>query len=167
MNVAEDADGNVEAGIITITLGTTAVFYNGLDPFTITANIMDKDSTGIDISTSAVTATEGGSNGTYNVKRNTEPTHDVTVTVTESSDQISVDKTSLTFTMANWNSAQVVTITAVNDDVDENNETATITHSASSTNTDYTISSVGDVTVTVVDNDTRGLILSRTSFTLS
>ena len=100
----------------------------------------------------------------------TAPTGDVTIAVTETSDDISLSATTLTFGTATWSTAQIVTVTAVDDAIDEAEETATITHSvsASADTTDYpTTMTVASVGVTVTDNDTRGVSVSKTSATVS
>ena len=64
----------------------------------------------------------------------------------------------LTFNPSTWNTAQTVTVTGVDDKVDQSgNRTATISHSATSSDAQYnniSISSVtATVTATVVDDD--------------
>ena len=63
------------------------------------------------------------------------------------------DPPTLTFTTQNWETAQTVTVTAV-DDADLTNDSVTLTHSATSTDADYNAIAIAGVTVTVNDNDT-------------
>ena len=62
---------------------------------------------------------------------------------------------SLTFDADDWNTAQTVTVTAVDDDLDNagNARTATITHTVSASGTDYASVTADPVTVTVTDDD--------------
>ena len=127
---------------------------------------------GVTVSESTVSVTEGGTTDTYTVVLDTAPTGDVTIAVTETSDDISLSATTLTFGTATWSTAQIVTVTAVDDTIDEAEETATITHSvsASADTTDYpTTMTVDSVSVTVTDNDaaTPGVTVSKTSVTVS
>ena len=111
---------------------------------------------GVTISESALAVTEGGATDTYTVVLDTAPTGDVTIAVTETSPDISLSATTLTFGTANWSNAQTVTVTAVDDSITESEETVTITHSVSATadTTDYpTTLTVDSVSVTVTDND--------------
>jgi hypothetical protein len=62
--------------------------------------------------------TEGGATDTYTVVLNSAPTGDVTITL-NSGTQLSTNVPTLTFTAGNWNVAQTVTVTAVNDTVGE------------------------------------------------
>ena len=68
----------------------------------------------------------------------------------------------LTFTTTNWNQAQTITVTGVDDDIDNTGDarTVTIAHAASSTDSTYTIANAGEVSVTVTDDDTAGLVFS-------
>ena len=73
---------------------------------------------------------------------------------------------SLTFTTTNWNvrvSTQTVTVTA-GQDPDAANDMATLTHNPSGA--DYDSVSNASLTVTVTDDDTRGVTVSRTSLTI-
>ena len=108
---------------------------------------------GVTVSPTAVTATEGGATGSYTVVLDTQPSGTVTVTVGDTSDDISASPTTLTFTTVDWNTAQTVTVTADDDNVAEGEETATLTHTVTSTDSDYDGVTVVDVTVTVTDND--------------
>lgn len=60
----------------------------------------------------------------------------------------------LTFTPQNWNVPQVVTVSAVDDNVFEASpQTGTVTHSADSDDQNYDGIAVADVTATIEDND--------------
>ena len=71
-----------------------------------------------------------------------------------------VSPASLTFTSANWNTAQPVTVTGVDDSTDGDRST-TITHTASGG--DYGSVSVPDVSVTLTDDDTVGVTVTQTA----
>ena len=85
----------------------------------------DDDTAGITVSpTSGLTTTETGGSGTFTVVLTTEPTADVTIGLT--SDDVTegtVAPASLTFTAANWNTPQTVTVTGVDDVVDDGDQT--------------------------------------------
>ena len=103
-----------------------------------------------------------GATTTYTLVLDGQPAGAVTVTPTsEDSDAIAVSPASLTFTTANWDTAQTVTVAGVQDD-DSHAETVTISHSVSG-NDGATAADV--VTVTVSDDD-PGVILSSTTLTV-
>lgn len=104
--------------------------------------------------------TEGGATDTVEIKLNGAPASDVFVTLASNpSHQLSFSATSmvngaLTFTPHNWDTAQVVTVTATNDTMAEANGTATIVSTVVSGDSRYNNYVVNDVNVTVTDNDT-------------
>ena len=99
-----------------------------------------------------LTLTEGdAAGGSYEVVLATEPSAEVTVTVTvPNGTDVSVNKTSLTFTTMNWSVAQTVTVTAAHD-ADVVDDTVTISHS--SAGGDYEGLTVSSVAVTVDDDE--------------
>jgi len=100
----------------------------------------------------STSVTEGGATDTLNVALNTQPTANVTVTVGGDAD-ITPSPTTLTFTPQNWNAAQTVTVTAVNDTTVEATETHNLTFTTASSQAAYNGLSVAPQTVTVIDND--------------
>ena len=97
----------------------------------------------------------------YTVKLATLPKGTVTVSVTSSdTDEATVNKSSLSFTTSNWDTAQTVTISGVQDD-DAWDESLHITHEASGAS-DYSGISE-DLDVDVDDDDEAGLVFSRSS----
>ena len=103
-------------------------------PAGVTLTITDDDTADIVLSSMSLTVTEGGSSD-YTVRLATEPTVDVTVTI---SGHAGTDLTlagtrlngdALIFTPDNWNSLRTVTV-AAGHDLDGVNDDATLTHTA-------------------------------------
>ncbi len=111
---------------------------------------------------------DGTATGSFDVKLSAKPTAAVTVSVTKatgsSGDVTLTSGNSLSFTTDNWNTAQTVTVGVAND-LDGEDETATINLTAGGA-AEYAALSVGAVTVSVDDNDTKGLTFSPTSLDL-
>ena len=162
MTVTAD-DDSIAEGEETATLTHSVSDYGTVTTAdSVTVTIADNDTAGVTVSPTAVTATEGGATGSYTVALDTQPTGTVTVTVGDTSDDIAASPETLTFTTANWNTAQTVTVTADDDSIAEGEETATLTHSVS----DYgTVTTADSVTVTIADNDTAGVTVSPTAVT--
>ena len=100
---------------------------------------------------------------TYTVKLATEPSADVTVTVTgHAGSDLTLDKATLTFTASTWGTAQTVTVTAGEDD-DAVDDEVTLAHTASGG--DYG-SVTEDLPVTVADDDTVGLVVAPDAVTV-
>ncbi len=109
------------------------------------------------VTPATLTIPENGGRATYNVKLSAPPSAGVTVTLTSAPPNVvRVSERALTFTPENWNTEQTVTVTGVNDDIDNlgNKRVAAIIHRAS----DGQI--LGSVEVTVTDNDDRGVTFS-------
>ncbi len=134
----------------------------------IPSNIDSATTAGVTISETSLTVTEEDTTGdTYTVVLNTQPTANVTVTVAgHSGTEVTPTPASLTFTTTNWSTAQTVTVTAATD-TDTTNDMVTLTHSAASTDPDYSGITIGSVVVTVEDNDTDGVTISETSLTVT
>ena len=81
------------------------------------ATIVDDDTAGIAVDPTELTIVEGDSTGaSYEVELESEPTGEVTVSVTVPSGAgVSVDETSLRFTAATWNTPKTVVVTAPQD----------------------------------------------------
>ena len=106
------------------------------------------------LSPTSLDVPEQGS-ASYTVKLATLPTADVTVSIGGTSGtDLSLNRTSLTFTMSNWSTAQSVSVSASRDP-DATHDSATLTHTASGG--DYgTVSA--DLPVTVTDTTRMRLV---------
>ena len=118
------------------------------------------------------TVTEGGDGTTYTVQLTSAPTSDVTVTVTGDG-QVLLDGSaswSHTFSSADWNLPVTIHLTALDDSVREGLRTSvlhTVVTSADTTDGPgrFDGTSVRDVEVRVVDNDTAGVLIQQTGGT--
>ena len=156
--VIDDAeDEQEETFAVRLSGPWNATLSGGDAELTGTATIVDDDTRGIAVNPAALGVAEGAS-ASYTVALTSRPTGPVTVTVggTDGTD-LSVTENTLTFSTTNWNTAQTVEVTAGQDD-DAVEDTATLTHGASGG--DYN-SVTKDLPVTVTDNDTPGLVLSK------
>ena len=139
------------ADVGTVSVKVTARDGNG-GSVSDTFDIVVSAAAGVTVSKSALTVTEEDTTGnTYTVVLDTLPTANVTVTVAgHGGTDVTLTPSILTFTTANWNLAQTVTVKAGND-TDTTNDTVTLTHSAASTDSNYGGITIGSVVVTVAD----------------
>lgn len=100
----------------------------------------------------STSVTEGGNSDSYTLVLNSQPTASVTVALNPSS-QISLSQDSVTFTPDNWDVPQSVTVNAVNDSEQEGTQTATVSHSVSSSDSAYNNLAVANLSVTVADDE--------------
>ncbi|MBI5056776.1 MAG: hypothetical protein HZB61_09200 [Nitrospirae bacterium] len=105
--------------------------------------------------TSGLATTEAGGRATFTVKLNSRPTANVTIGISSSdTTEGRVSPASLTFTSANWNTAQTVTVRGVNDYITDGDIAySIITAAAVSADVNYNGMNAANVSVTNKDND--------------
>ena len=136
--------------------------YDGVANATLTATEVENDAGIILSPADRIDVPEGGT-ATYTVKLSTQPSADVTISISRATDDGSDEDitvtgpTSLTFTPSNWNAARTVTLAAAQDD-DINEWVATIKHTASSTDADYNGKTAN--LIAKEDEDDAGIVLN-------
>ncbi len=149
-------DGIVEGAhtcAITITPRSSTAGYNLIAVPNVVINVTDNDFLGVTLSESggSTDVTEGGNTDTYDVFLNSQPQLNVTVNIVPNA-QVTTNVSMLTFTPANWNAPQTVTVTAVDDGVQEGTHTGVVSHNITSTDPGYAGFAVADVAVNITDN---------------
>ncbi|HUQ04275.1 MAG TPA: hypothetical protein VM261_17370 [Kofleriaceae bacterium] len=146
-----DADGVDD----TVTVNATAT---GATAAAIAVTVQDDDVLGIETSTTTVTVGEAGT-ASFNVRLSAMPLADTTVMVMSSDvTAATAAPAMLTFTTANYNIFQPVTLTGVGDaDAVNDNINVTLTATGLTTRT---------VTTTVNDDDTQDILLTSTTLTV-
>src|SRR5439155_1605444 len=114
---------------------------------------------------SGLVTSETGGTASFDVVLTAQPTANVVISIASSNTaEGTVSTSSLTFTSANWNTPQTVTVTGVDDLVDDGDVGYTIvTAAATSTDGNYNGVNPSDVSVTNIDNDTAGITVNPTS----
>lgn len=147
--------------------------YTGEDPCDITASLEDDEGPGIRVSNINQIMEEPGvatpNSGTFRVVLRTAPTANVTIGINDTFDAINANNregnaspTSLTFTTANWNIEQLVTVTSNDDlEVDGLKIYAIRTNPAVSSDTDYNGIKPRDVVVYNRDQSVPGYAYER------
>ncbi len=130
--------------------------YSAIPVEAVAAAIEDNDSAGVTVTPTEVLVSENGLTDQYAVVLDSAPTAPVTVEIF-ADDQVQADAVALTFDRESWNEPQAVTVSAVNDGI---NETApgqlhsgVIRHTTVSDDEKYADNTVESVTVSVFDND--------------
>lgn len=159
------ADGNQSYTIVTAAASSSDLNYNGLNPSDVTVTNVDNDSAGFTLTAVSGNTTEAGGSATFTIKLNSEPTANVTVSLSSSdTTEGTVSPSSITFTSANWDSPQTVTVTGVDDAVPDGNQTySVVTAPASSSDTRYNTMDPPNVTVVNTDDDSAGITVSAIS----
>jgi len=172
--IDEDGDGNLtpHTGRVAHLVSSADPKYSALaniDP--VLATIRDNDTAGVLVAPKRLDLSEQPATlnhrGPYNVRLTSEPVAPVTITIAGDA-QVTVSPTSLTFTAGNWNVDQTVTVTAIDDAVDElNPHGAETNHRVTSADPNYNNFPVGPVLITIADDDVSGVLIAPTSLNLS
>ena len=149
--VLAPVDDAVDESDETVLVAGTAA---GLAAPAVVVTITDDDERGVAVMPTALTVPEGGS-GAYEVSLASQPTSNVTVTVVSDDSEVTVDRSSLTFTASSWSTAQTVTVSARDDELVEDDATARLIHAVSGDG--YGSVAVDAVTVTVPGHEVDGM----------
>jgi large repetitive protein len=126
------------------TPGFTLMLLSGIDP---------KDS-------NKLLTSEGGTTATFSLALNSRPLDTVVIALSSSQPgEATVTPSSLTFTQDNWQSPHVVSVTGLNDDIEDGSPVFYIrTGTATSTDLSYVLDPA-DVQVTNQDDDSAGVVV--------
>ena len=147
--IGSSASGATTFEQVNLSPADTTAFLNGSTGFTIkqvaSGVQITESGTGTDVS-------EAGQTDTYSVVLTTAPSSDVTIAISAGA-QVSTQPTSLTFTPANWHTAQTITIFAIDDTIEESQHFGRIEHSVSSIDGRFTSEPLPVIEVSIEDND--------------
>ena len=159
-------DGNVDYQINLDISGSSDQNYAGLDlqPVTVTNNDAG-ETVGITFSTlGGLSTTEAGGTATFTVQLTAQPTSNVTLGLSSSdTTEGTVSPSSIIFTPTDFNQPRTVTVTGVNDLIDDGNVTYNVVTAALVTNDPTYKFNPQDVIVTNLDDDARGITVTPTS----
>ena len=160
VTASHDADAVNDPATLTHTAKGGA--YQGVTE-KVAVTVDDDEETRVELSVESLGPVEEGATQSYTVKLSSEPTATTTVEIGGHEDaSVALDKSALTFTAANWDIPQTVTVTANGDDnaVDER---VTLVHTANGG--DYVDVTKG-LTFTVTDDEETNVLVSRTEISL-
>ena len=131
-------------------------------PQQVSVVINDDDTAGFTLSTTGVSVNESGTTSqNVTVVLNTKPSGNVVLDLTHNDpSEASISPSSLTFTTGNWNTAKSLTVTALNELIDDGNVTSTVTvaiNTGDTADAKYDILGSQNVAVITVDDDTSTL----------
>lgn len=156
LSVADDpiAQGTQMLSVSHAVTSTDVAYDNFVVPdVSVTAN--DNDSAGVTVTGAPLLLEEGGITDTLTLLLTSEPLGNVTVTLTADA-QLQLSQAAVVFTSANWDTPVEVLVTAVDDDVREDDHASLLTLSVASADGTYNGLSLSAVSVAITDNDTGG-----------
>jgi alpha-tubulin suppressor-like RCC1 family protein len=111
---------------------------------------------------SVTMTTEKGATATFAVVLGSQPSADVTLAIASSdTNEAVVDKASVVFTKSNWDQAQTITVTGVDDDVVDGDKDVTITIAKpASSDAGYAALAGSTVVLKNMDDDTAGIAVA-------
>ena len=162
-------DDDIVEGDHTSTILLTAVStdenYNEIPIGAVIANITDNDATVlVNEPVIGLQIEEGGASDSFSLALSSQPDADVTIEIAPDDEAIA-EPTTIVFTPANFNTPQIITISAVNDTDIEGPHTSTISFNAISADSNYDGISIPSVTADVVDNDPAEVVVTQTNGT--
>lgn len=122
----------------------------------VTVSVIDNDTANILVTgAEALAVSEDGLTDVVTFVLGSEPTANVTVTLTPDA-QLQLSQSVIIFTSANWDQPVNITISAVDDDQQENDHAGTVDVTVSSADTGYNGFVLADLQVAISDNDQGG-----------
>jgi len=154
-------DVNPRSALILHTASSGDPNYNGISVASISASITDVDEGGLLVYKTGggdVTISEDGATDSYMMQLTSVPSSNVTVTLTSTDGQATTSAYIYTFTPSTWNTPQSVTVSAVDDALEEGSHTGSILHTLSSSDSNFN-GKTANMSVTITDNDAAGLTI--------
>lgn len=155
-----NVDGDVNYLITTANAVSNDPKYNGVNPVDVSVTNRDNDTQTLTLSLAAASISEGAGPAatTATLSRNTDPTNELSVTLTSSDLSEATVPTSVTIPAGQ--SSVTFSVSAVDDAILDGTQSETVTASA-------TGHANGSRTLLVTDNDVAGLTVSGTNTTLT
>jgi hypothetical protein len=148
---------------MTITTSSTSSIYDRLSVTPTPITVYDDDPANVDIVAPSIIQLDearSGATAELAIRLTSKPTSAVTVTVSELAGQLKLTNAALTFTPANWNTTQRVTVAAVDDAIVEPRpHVATIALQVRSADTFYDAMRLASRSVQIQDDDAAGVQL--------
>ena len=152
-------DGNISYSIVTAAAVSGDTLYSGMNASDVSLRNVDDDTAGITVSGPSGTQTsETGTTISFTVQLDSEPTAQVTIPISSSdTTEGTVDKSSLVFNAANWNTPQTVTVTGQDDLMADGDINYSIVIGvASSSDSLYSGVNPADLSLVNTDNEEAG-----------
>lgn len=122
----------------------------------------------VEFSASTVSVSEGGTGAVYTIALSQDPSTTLNVAISTTSARISLSTSSLVFDTSNWDTAQSVSISAVDDSAVESLVEVTVLHEVTAVSPsiwdgEFSPPSAENLAVRVYDNDDAGILLSAST----
>jgi len=165
--VNDFVDRDDRATTLTHTVTSTDSAYNGWVLEDIDVAITEDDNAGMTLTESGDTTqvTENGFNDSYVIALTSQPVAPVTVAVAINSTSKLKPIAPLVFQPSQWNVPQTVNVTLTNDNIDDDDRSATYTQTVTSNDPKYNAWKLIDVVVPITEDDIAGVALVQSGGT--
>lgn len=164
--VNDDVDDGDQTCNISATITSADSHYDGITVADFPATVVDDDTAGTTVSATTVAVSEPANSANFTVALTSEPTAPVTVTlVSGDSGECSVPATT-TLDAGNWRTGAIVTVNALDDDLDDESQACVIQTSTSSNDPKYQAIAIDDVTAIVADDEVASVVVSPAALTI-
>ena len=159
----DEKDGDIQYTIDFANAVSDDPHYSNLPLDKLTVTNLDNDTAGVFISKTSLTTSEDGTSDTFDIILKTKPDSDVTITFQIGNDKEGkLDIASVTFTPDNWNVAQTITVTGLDDDASDGDIAYDITfNEVTCGDRNYNGIKLDAVHVTNTDNDHAGVAFAE------
>ena len=172
IEAAEDDDAVIDMAVLTHSTTTNSRDGDSYGATTLDVNVTENDSRGVTISQTTDRAVGEGAQFTYTIVLDSEPTGPVSVNIGESNpNAVMLAPKTHTFVQSGtfaWNVPQTIRVMGQDNIIDHPSDLiSTITHTLSAASSDYASETAGFFVVTVTDNDTVEVVITRQSLTVA
>eukprot|EP01059_Diplonema_ambulator_P000341 TRINITY_DN10278_c1_g4_i1.p1 TRINITY_DN10278_c1_g4~~TRINITY_DN10278_c1_g4_i1.p1 ORF type:complete len:6273 (+),score=1514.01 TRINITY_DN10278_c1_g4_i1:2553-18821(+) len=158
------ADGNIAFSAITAPITSLDPKYNNVNPDDAYFTNIDDDTAGIYVTPTSLAVAETGTSATFTINLMSQPTADVTVEgISRNPHEGTTAPGKLIFSSVTWKTPQTVTVTGVDDWIDDGDVSFNVTVVLTSGDNVYDGLSTTDVQAINADNDTAGITVIPTS----
>ncbi len=148
-------DGNQTCIVQTQRAQSNDPNYDQMNPDDVTVTVLDDDTAGIQVTPPQLAISEPDGADIFTINLNTQPTSQVSIGLTVSNQQCSISTDTVALNSTNWSDGVVVTVTAIDDALDDDLQTCLVqTGLTSSADPLYDNLDPQDVQVAVDDDDT-------------
>jgi len=132
-----EVDENIDYSIVFDPVVSDDSYYSDIDPDDVTVTNTNVDIAGINISHSELTTSESGTTADFTVVLTSKPSAAVTIEFSGlDTSEGSLNTDELIFDVNDWDQPQTITITGVDDDIDDELQSYTLQGTATSSDSD-------------------------------
>lgn len=153
----------LHTGVITHTATSPDAGYDGIVIAAVTATIADNDAPALLGLPISLTIGEPNTTAAFQLRLATAPAAPVTINLSTSHPNQCTVPVSVVLNSDNWQTGLPVTVTPVNDSVDDGTQTCMVQGVASSADANYNGLALNPITVTVTDDDVASLAVEKSA----